>query len=112
MCPQASPEPDMTIQVTDLDLKVGRIVEAADVLVIDDLRAACEFVLSAAGRSHKGPLPSTQQELREILIDAVEFLRESHPEKLTGIVEFLDGVVRTRFRESLANSQRPASHSA
>lgn len=113
MSPQASPEPDMRVEVTDLGLTVGAIQEAAEVLFIDDLRSACEFaLLQRWGARAQRTLPTTEEGLRETLINAVEFLRGEEPRKLNKLAEFVDGLVRTRFKEAQANSRRRASHSA
>jgi len=116
MCPQsssgASPRPDMKIEVTDLNLTVGAIQEAAQVFTLQDLRRVCEFALSLAGRSLNRPLPTTEDGIREVLIDAVEFLRDKQPQKLAKVEEFVDGIARERFKANLARFRKSARESA
>jgi hypothetical protein len=100
----------MRIAVTDLSLTAGAIREAAEILNLDDLRRACEYALRGRPRAER--LPNTEEGLREVLTGAVESLRDSEPEKLTEIANFIDGIIRQRVKEAAANSRRSARGSA
>lgn len=113
MCPTGSggsPKQEMRIEVTELSLAAGSILEAAGILTVDDLRRACEFALQ--GSPNVGRLPATAEGLRKVLTDLVESLRDSDPERLTEISKFIDGIVRERVKEVAANSRRSARGAA
>jgi hypothetical protein len=108
----ATPQPEMKIEVTDLNLTVGAILEAADVFTVPELRRVCEFTLSLAGRSLTRPLPTSEEGFRDILTSAVEFLRDNQPRELTKVEEFVDGIARERYKANRAKFRKSARESA
>jgi len=97
MSSQSGPEPEMEIEVTELGLKVRAVLNAADVLEVEDLRAVRRVAREATGRPDHRELPHDEAQLHDILIEAVVFLRDNDAQKLTDLAKFANGIIRVRF---------------
>jgi hypothetical protein len=112
MSSQSRPEPEMEIEVTELGLRVGAVLTAADVLEVEDLRTVCRVAREATGRPDVTELPNDEAQLHEILIEAVVFLRDNDAQKLPELAKFANGIIRERFTAIRANARRVDGRSA